>query len=111
MINKCLFKTGFSLKFFKFHVLLKLFVYFKNITFNNYEFIYVFQHGCTALCYAIAFMIQKRLDTPNPSLEQLVAAVNDESSKLTLEVYLKVSYKNFLSQILNSIAIINHQSG
>lgn len=47
------------------------------------------QRGCTALCYAISYMIQKRLESPNPSLQQFLERINDPSSSLTLEIYLK----------------------
>nr|XP_046481034.1 uncharacterized protein LOC124218539 [Neodiprion pinetum] len=45
--------------------------------------------GCTALCYSIACSMQKKLDTPHPSLQKLVCAVNAEESNFTIESYLR----------------------
>nr|CAD7402246.1 unnamed protein product [Timema cristinae] len=47
------------------------------------------ERGCTALCYAIAFMMKKHLSTPHPTLQELVGAVNDDCSNLTMEQYLQ----------------------
>nr|CAD7571143.1 unnamed protein product [Timema californicum] len=50
---------------------------------------YATKRGCTALCYAIAFMMKKHLSTPHPTLQELVGAVNDDRSNLTMEQYLQ----------------------
>ncbi|CAG2055402.1 unnamed protein product [Timema podura] len=47
------------------------------------------ERGCTALCYAIAFMMKKHLSTPHATLQELVGAVNDDRSNLTMEQYLQ----------------------
>ncbi|XP_054287790.1 uncharacterized protein LOC129003516 [Macrosteles quadrilineatus] len=47
------------------------------------------QQKCTALCYAIAFSLQKNVREPNGALELILAAVNEGHSKMTLEQYLK----------------------
>lgn len=47
--------------------------------------------GCTALCYSVASGMQKKLNTPHPSLEKLVCAISTEESKLSMDSYLKVS--------------------
>lgn len=51
------------------------------------------QQRCTALCYAIADRLQKNVGESDRALELLLAALNDEQSKITLELYLEVGYK------------------
>uniref|UniRef100_A0A1B6IT00 Uncharacterized protein n=1 Tax=Homalodisca liturata TaxID=320908 RepID=A0A1B6IT00_9HEMI len=47
------------------------------------------QQRCTALCYAIAFSVQKTGAEAKQALELILAAVNEENSKLPLELYLQ----------------------
>ncbi|KAG8252253.1 hypothetical protein J6590_062413 [Homalodisca vitripennis] len=47
------------------------------------------QQRCTALCYAIAFSVQKNGAEAKQALELILAAVNEENSKLPLELYLQ----------------------
>uniref|UniRef100_A0A1B6FDS0 Protein kinase domain-containing protein n=1 Tax=Cuerna arida TaxID=1464854 RepID=A0A1B6FDS0_9HEMI len=47
------------------------------------------QQKCTALCYAIAFSVQKNGAEAKQALELILAAVNEENSKLPLELYLQ----------------------
>uniref|UniRef100_A0A1B6KLU7 Protein kinase domain-containing protein n=1 Tax=Graphocephala atropunctata TaxID=36148 RepID=A0A1B6KLU7_9HEMI len=47
------------------------------------------QQKCTALCYAIAFSVQKNGAEAKQALEFILSAINDENSKLPLEVYLQ----------------------
>ncbi|XP_014245492.1 uncharacterized protein LOC106664340 isoform X2 [Cimex lectularius] len=47
------------------------------------------QRGCTALCYAIAYFIQKRLEMPNQPIEKLLKALDQSTPKRSLNAYLQ----------------------
>lgn len=64
--------------------------------FNNIN-VLVLQQKCTALCYTIAFSLQKNVTEPNKVVEIILAAINEEHSKLSLENYLKVCYRGGLA--------------
>ncbi|CAH1405717.1 unnamed protein product [Nezara viridula] len=47
------------------------------------------QKGCTACCYAIAYMIQKRNVTIEFAIEEMISSMRTDNSKLSVKCYLK----------------------
>ncbi|XP_024215234.1 uncharacterized protein [Halyomorpha halys] len=47
------------------------------------------QKGCTACCYAIAYMIQKRIVTLEFAIEEMISYMRTDNSKMSVKCYLK----------------------
>lgn len=58
--------------------------------------------GCTALCYTIAYIIQKRIDpSQSKALEKLISVINNNDTDLTPEEYLRRRVNLFVTPIAN----------